>query len=113
MALDPNITGTDQNDYLVATPGTNVIDAGAGDDMIETVDGDNTILFDVGSGLDTLTFAPVRSYQYAGFLEEARDGARRLDWRDCRLRTSILEHFAPGVLINTLPSDISDVLAAI
>ena len=29
MALDPNITGTDQDDYLVATPGTNVIDAGA------------------------------------------------------------------------------------
>jgi Ca2+-binding RTX toxin-like protein len=43
MALDPNITGTDQDDYLVATPGTNVIDAGAGNDMIETVDGDNTI----------------------------------------------------------------------
>ena len=110
MALDPNITGTDQDDYLVATPGTNVIDAGAGDDMIETVDGDNTILFDAGSGLDTLTFAPARSYQYAGFLEEAQTALAALTGVTGPVTDEYFGTLAPGVLINTLPSDISDVL---
>ena len=110
MALDPNITGTDQDDYLVATPGTNVIDAGAGNDMIETVDGDNTILFDAGSGLDTLTFAPARSYQYAGLLEEAQTALAALTGVTGPVTDEYFGTLVPGVLVNTLPWDIRNVL---
>jgi len=82
MALDPNIVGTDGNDFLQATPGVNVIDGGAGDDEIVALDGSNTILFGVGSGMDSIDFAPERSYQYAGFVEEAQKALAILNTPD-------------------------------
>jgi Ca2+-binding RTX toxin-like protein len=82
MVLDPNIVGTDGNDFLQATPGINVIDGGAGNDEIVALDGSNTILFGVGSGMDSIDFAPQRSYQYAGFVEEAQKALAILNTPD-------------------------------
>ena len=110
MALDPNIIGSDTNDYLVATPGTNVIDAGAGDDTIVTVDGDNTILENVGSGMDTISFAPARTYQYAGFLEEAQNALDALTGVTDPVTDAYFGTLASSVLINCLPTDIKNVL---
>lgn len=64
--------GSDGMDWYVAADGENIIDAGLGDDYIDAVSGQNTIVYDLGDGVDTIVFAPPRTYQFSGFLEEVQ-----------------------------------------
>ncbi len=65
------VTGTPENDLdLNGGDGVNEYDGGKGDDVINGADGENTIIYEVGDGTDTITFAAPRSYQFAGYLDE-------------------------------------------
>jgi hypothetical protein len=77
-------TGTEYNDWLDGGDGDNTYEGGAGDDWINGASGENTIVFNIGyidpatntfvadegDGIDTISYAPPRSYQFAGWLEE-------------------------------------------
>ena len=65
------VTGTPENDLdLNGGDGVNEYDGGLGDDVINGADGENTIIYEVGDGTDTITFAAPRPYQFAGYLDE-------------------------------------------
>jgi Ca2+-binding RTX toxin-like protein len=78
------VTGTEYNDWLDGGDGDNTYEGGAGDDWINGASGDNTIVFNIGyidpvtgafvadegDGIDTISYAPPRTYQFAGWLEE-------------------------------------------
>jgi Ca2+-binding RTX toxin-like protein len=63
--------GTEFSDFLDGGEGENWYEGGAGDDYIVGSSGQNTIVYNIGDGVDTIEYAPSRSYQFAGFLEEA------------------------------------------
>jgi len=65
------ILGTSGDDQLNAGAGLNDITAGLGNDTINAADGLNTINYAPGDGVDSVSFALPRTYQYAGFLTEA------------------------------------------
>ena len=64
-------------DYMTPTPdadpldGVNTYDSTEADDAINGADGQNTIVYEIGDGVDSITFAAPRTYQFAGFLDEA------------------------------------------
>ncbi|HXV07901.1 MAG TPA: putative Ig domain-containing protein [Burkholderiales bacterium] len=64
------VTGTDANDWLDGGEGENEYQGGQGDDWINGATGENTIVYNLGDGIDTISYAPPRSYQFAGWLEE-------------------------------------------
>ena len=64
------VTGTEGNDWLDGGDGSNQYEGDAGNDWINGASGDNVIVFNVGDGIDTISYAPPRSYQFAGWLEE-------------------------------------------
>ena len=66
------VTGTPENDLdLNGGDGVNEYDGGPGDDVINGADGENTIIYEVGDGTDSITFAAPRPYQFAGYLDAA------------------------------------------
>ena len=61
-------------DYMTPTPGEdggNEYHSTPADEAINGAEGENTIFYDVGDGVDSITFAAPRTYQFAGFLEAA------------------------------------------
>jgi Ca2+-binding RTX toxin-like protein len=64
------VTGTDEYDWLDGGEGENEYQGGAGNDWINGASGENTIIYNLGDGIDTVSYAPPRSYQFAGWLEE-------------------------------------------
>jgi Ca2+-binding RTX toxin-like protein len=66
------LNGSIQDDYLETVDGTNVVTGGPGNDYILATSGQNTIVYNVGDGIDTVNFAAPRSYQFAGFLAAAQ-----------------------------------------
>ncbi len=64
------VTGTEFNDWLDGGDGVNEYQGGKGDDWINGATGENTIVYNLGDGIDTISYAPPRSYQFAGWLEE-------------------------------------------
>jgi Ca2+-binding RTX toxin-like protein len=70
MAIE-SFNGTSDSDWMDLGDGENVYDGGGGNDYINGADGQNTIIYEVGDGTDSVTFAAPRAYQFAGFLEAA------------------------------------------
>jgi len=63
--------GTSDSDWMDLGDGQNVYDGGGGNDYINGADGQNTIIYELGDGTDSITFAAPRTYQFAGFLDAA------------------------------------------
>jgi len=63
--------GTSDSDWMDLRDGQNVYDGGGGNDYINGADGQNTIIYELGDGTDSITFAAPRTYQLAGFLDAA------------------------------------------
>ena len=79
MADIKYLVGTDGDDNLGGGPGLNDYMGGPGNDSIDGTDGVNTIHFNLGDGVDTVLFAPPRTYQYADFLQAATQGLAQLE----------------------------------
>ena len=106
------ITGTNGDDNLSGGPGLNDYTGGAGNDTINATDGLNTINYQLGDGVDSVSFALPRSYQYAQFLTVATDA---LADSSSFSGTSYSNHYfatANQSLIDALPYEISSALSA-
>ena len=106
------ITGTNGDDNLSGGPGLNDYTGGVGDDTINATDGLNTINYQLGDGVDSVSFALPRSYQYAQFLTAATDA---LADSSSFSGTSYSNHYfatANQSLIDALPYEISSALSA-
>ena len=109
MAIE-NMIGTEYNDWLDGGEGENRYEGDGGDDWINGTTGVNSIVYNLGDGVDTISYAPPRAYQFAGFLEEAQ---RALDNDLGPSVTGYSNSYfaqADSSLYARLPAEIRDVL---
>jgi Ca2+-binding RTX toxin-like protein len=111
MANVNYIVGTSGDDTLNGGPGLNDITGGPGNDAIDATDGLNTINYQLGEGVDSVSFALPRTYQYADFLTAANNAlATPSNFGGSSYSNDYFAN-ADQSLIATLPSDISSTLA--
>ena len=101
------VTGTEQNDWLDGGDGVNEYQGGAGNDWINGANGENTIVFNLGDGIDTINYAPPRTYQFAGWLEEIERALANDDFSTATYGNSYLQETSSTVssLLQRLPPD--------
>jgi len=112
------VTGTEYNDWLDGGDGDNEYQGGLGNDWINGAAGENTIVFNLGDGIDTISYAPPRSYQFAGWLEEIERALASDDFSSATysngyfadLNSSLLQRLPEDPNIDT---DMLDVLRAL
>ncbi len=88
----------------------NIYESGPGDDLYDGANGKNVIVYELGDGVDTVTFAAPRTYQFAGYLiaaQEALDSASPGQSGDY---SNDYFNEADSSLISRLPFQISTVL---
>ncbi|HTS53051.1 MAG TPA: putative Ig domain-containing protein [Burkholderiales bacterium] len=81
-------------------------------DTINATDGLNTINYELGDGVDSVSFALPRSYQYAEFLAAAENGLNDLSTFTGTDYTNSYFATANQSLVDALPYDISSTLSA-
>ena len=109
MAIE-NVTGSEYNDMLDGGGGQNRYQGMAGDDWINGADGENTIIYNLGDGIDTISYAPPRSYQFAGFLEEVERALAQDSFATASYSNSYFSD-ASSALYDRLPAAVRDVLS--
>jgi Ca2+-binding RTX toxin-like protein len=103
-----NYVGTEGDDFGLGGPGENLINGGPGNDEIIGIEGVNTIQFAPGDGVDTVSYAPPRPYQFANFLAEATRALQELN-SGAPYDNTYLRRL-PRTLISELPTEIASVL---
>jgi Ca2+-binding RTX toxin-like protein len=111
--METVLPSTDAGDEMNGGDGENFYDGGAGNDSINGADGVNTINYELGDGVDRISFALPRSYQYADFLTEAQSALTELASLDPAAEyTNSFFATADLGLINSLPAEIASILGA-
>ena len=106
------LIGTYDGEELDGGDGENWYDGGPGRQIIHGENGENTIVYEVGDGIDTITFAAPRTYQFAGYLDAAQaalaagSGGHPYDYSNAYFSTANQD------LFGRLPQDIRTTLYA-